>query len=278
MKEHFVHTLAGHPLDVAAAPKLLHAMQHILGQGTEPTGRPYRLMIVEKRTLSYSDPYKVAVTRRDHGFSGGSTAFRADIEFPGRNIRIEIAPPPHQGPHKQEEHQRDNALENALRLVTQWLAWEHRGFVLHASAFVRTKGGAVVAFGPSGVGKSTLARKALESGRPVLGDDLVIVRVDKDQLTVEGTPFSGSDPRIPFTGGKHPVAMLVNLEKGSGVELKSQSAAERLSALMAQVQGVADRTKTDTDRLMDALIPALEKTPGGTLVFDLNGDLWHTLD
>jgi len=265
--------IAGHPVDVAAVPKLMDATAKILGAGGEATGRPYRLMLLEKKTLNYSDPYKVSVTRREHGFSAGSSAFRADIEFPGRNIRIEIAPPPPSG-----NPDRDNALENALRLITQWLAWEHRGFVLHASAFVRPAGGAVVAYGPSGAGKSTLARKALESGRPVLGDDLVIVRIEKDGLTVEGTPFSGSDPRIPFTGGRYPVSMLVSLEKGAGVSLKSQSAAERLSSLLAQVQGLADRTKEEQAKLMGQLTPALTNTPGGTLVFDLGSDLWQTLE
>ncbi len=273
MTDNLRPTLAGHPFDVAAAPRLIEAMNRILGPGVEPTGRAYRLMIVEKRTLNYSDPYKVAVSRREHGFSAGSSAFRADIEFPGRNIRIEIAPPP-----ERSSTDRDNALENALRLVTQWLAWEHRGFILHACAFVRKSGGAVVAFGPSGAGKSTLARRALESGRPVLGDDLVIVRVEKGDLSVEGTPFSGSTPRIPFTAGKRPVTMLVSLEKGPEVRLMSQSPAERLSALMAQIQGIPDRSKTETDSLMDALIPAIDRTPGGTLVFDLTGDLWQTLD
>lgn len=263
--------LAGHPLDIAAPPKLAEAAARITGRPEGATGRPYRMMLLERRTLNYSDPYKVTVTRREHGFSAASSAFRADIEFPGRNIRIEIAPPPAAGNPA-------NALENALRLVTQWLAWEHRGLVVHASAFVRNSGGAVVAVGPSGAGKSTLARRALESRRPVLGDDLVILRMEKEGLMVEGTPFSGSDPRIPFTAGRHPVAMLVTLEKGAGTELLPQAPAERLTALLAQVQGIADRSKTETGTLMDALIPLLGTLPGGTLRFALDSDLWQTLD
>jgi hypothetical protein len=62
--------------------------------------------------------------------------------------------------------------------------------VVHAAAFVdRSWGGAVLALGGSGQGKSTLITAALSSGQPVLSDDLVIARIEQSgALAVCGVP------------------------------------------------------------------------------------------
>jgi hypothetical protein len=92
------------------------------------------------------------------------------------------------------------------------LVWRDR-HVLHA-ATLAVDDGCVLVLGPTGSGKSTIAWCALRCGRAVLGDDLVVLAADGDQIVATAVPRPIAvppdivdDPRaVPIAGdarGRH---------------------------------------------------------------------------
>ena len=82
-------------------------------------------------------------------------------------------------------------LQYAFRRLFQFLVSHvlvpHGRFVLHGGA-IGLGPGVVLTVGGTGSGKSTLAMAAIASGRPVLGDDLTVVRVSATGLEATGIP------------------------------------------------------------------------------------------
>jgi hypothetical protein len=80
-------------------------------------------------------------------------------------------------------------------------------YVLHA-ATLAVAGGCVLALGPTGAGKSTVALCALRTGWPVLGDDLVALSPLDDRFLATALPRPIAAPRdlvddpraVPFPG------------------------------------------------------------------------------
>ena len=77
---------------------------------------------------------------------------------------------------------------HTLLLPVLALLFAQRGLCLvHAGALL-DEGGAVLVLGPSGQGKSTLIAAALGSGRDVLGDDLMVARLETGAVSICGVP------------------------------------------------------------------------------------------
>jgi hypothetical protein len=128
------------------------------------------------------------------------------------------------------------AFDRALPLTLTWLLGAADRWVIHAAAVVGPDGGAVLAVGPGGAGKSTVAAAALGAGWPVLADDLVVLRRGPEGLQVCGVPrplavpaeFSRLGPAIAgdprrrrrisgaLTGGWWPIGRLAVLAHGDG--------------------------------------------------------------
>jgi hypothetical protein len=126
------------------------------------------------------------------------------------------------------------AFDRALPLTLTWLLGAADRWVIHAAAVVGPDGAAVVAVGPGGAGKSTVAAAAWAAGWPVLADDLVVVRPGPHGLEVCGVPrplavpaeFSRLGPAIrddprrrrrisgALTGGWWPIGRLAVLAHG----------------------------------------------------------------
>jgi len=72
------------------------------------------------------------------------------------------------------------AFDRALPMTLTWLLGPVGLWVVHGAAIVGPDGLAVMAVGPGGAGKSTVAAAAIAAGWPVLADDLVVVRLRPD--------------------------------------------------------------------------------------------------
>ena len=81
------------------------------------------------------------------------------------------------------------AADSVLRIVHTLLLSRERGFLLHASSVVRN-GRAFLFTGPSGAGKTTIARLAPADG-VVLSDEISYVRQVGGRYLAYGTPFAG---------------------------------------------------------------------------------------
>jgi hypothetical protein len=134
------------------------------------------------------------------------------------------------------------AFDRALPLTLTWLLGAADRWVVHAAAVVGPDETAVVAVGPGGAGKSTVAAAAWAAGWPVLADDLVVVRPARHGLDVCGVPrplavpaeFGSLGPAIrddprrrrrissALTGGWWPIGRLVVLAHGHGESTVSE--------------------------------------------------------
>lgn len=125
-------------------------------------------------------------------------------------------------------------VDSLLRISTTLLALERDALVVHSSGVRVSRGGApwaLVCFGPSGAGKTTVARSVDPSD--VLCDEMILLRADGDRVTASGTPFHGE---LPVCGpGTLPVPALVQLRQGKTNTLARLSDARAAQALLGSV-------------------------------------------
>jgi hypothetical protein len=90
----------------------------------------------------------------------------------------------------QEGLNRRRIIENFMRVVLSYVALERESFFLHSSGVVKDNK-AYIFFGPSGAGKTTVAR--FSKGMPLLSDDQVLVYLKNGKAYASGVPFSGGE-------------------------------------------------------------------------------------
>jgi hypothetical protein len=94
-----------------------------------------------------------------------------------------------------EAGQFSGVVENLLRLMTAHALLARGGALLHAAG-IASGADALVFFGPSGAGKTTLSRLARDTGREILGDDLVALVPHPGGVHVAPVPFGGDFPTL----------------------------------------------------------------------------------
>lgn len=171
------------------------------------------------------------------------------------------------------------ALERMLVYIClQALPQRHDGLLLHASGVVR-RGQGHVFVGPSGAGKTTIARLAAGYGR-VLCDENVIVRVGDDGPQVLSTPFWGSGtPRemVVSERWRVPLQALYALEQTPTFSLTRLSPGEAVLALMDSNRIAAEQPARAAVWLA-ATEQLLAQVPMYRLGFRPTAELWTYLD
>ena len=127
--------------------------------------------------------------------------------------------------------------ENFLRVIFAHLALERNGLLVHAAGVVK-EGSAYVFFGPSDSGKTTSV--GLAPHGIILSDDMVLLRVAEDQVTVQGVPFRGSLPETSRNNIAKPTAAIFSLRKAPHHALAELSKARASAALLGCVPFVLD--------------------------------------
>jgi hypothetical protein len=123
-------------------------------------------------------------------------------------------------------------VSHLLRFVVQIDATLRGGRFLHAAALVRA-GVAGLFVGPSGIGKTTLARKVPAAGR--LADDAtVIIPDDGPRLVAWRSPFAGREG-LPAGAREVPVAAVFLLHQAREQALARVSPSEAFAALVPHV-------------------------------------------
>lgn len=130
--------------------------------------------------------------------------------------------------------QENNAysLDAALRILHTLLLAERGGFLLHAASAIR-KGKAFLFFGPSGAGKTTIARAAPPDAK-LLTDEVSYVRQCEREYFAYGTPFTG-DLEKSGENVCAPIAALFHLVKAPTNRLIPMKAADALQSVLESV-------------------------------------------
>jgi hypothetical protein len=163
-------------------------------------------------------------------------------------------------------------FENFCRLLVAYRLHEQGGAVLHGAGVVAGDE-AMLFFGVSGAGKSTVSRLALERGGRVLSDDLnALVPQEGGAAVLQGLPFTG-DLETSGPATRHPLRGLFRLEKDVADRVVPLSRAEAVGSLLA----CSPFLNADPHRrgaLMSTLLDLVSGVPAWALRFSLSGDMW----
>ncbi|MFO0749854.1 MAG: hypothetical protein U1F43_29915 [Myxococcota bacterium] len=158
----------------------------------------------------------------------------------------------------------------ALRATLGLAAPRFGALLVHASALA-TASGALVFLGPSGEGKSTLARRL--RGWSLLADDASLITPE----LACGTPLRGKEG-LPRSGHPHPLRGLVFLEKGAPrLSFQPMSPAAATHALLRRVFWYA-RSPLHEAQLLDVVARVCEAVPAWRLASSLEHDVAPTLE
>ena len=199
------------------------AVDRLDGPGSEPRERPFRIELVPDPPWHSDDPglfprWEPAVQRWSHGrLLASHRSFTAEIDPEGAWARL----------HRREE--RAYPLEAVIRTAMMARLPIVGGLPLHAAGVV-VDGRGVAFFGPSGVGKTTLAGT---SPHPVLSDELVAIGPGEPPSLVR-SGFWGESAGL--AGLSHaPLAALVALDRGPSFTLTRLEAMEAVRALVGSL-------------------------------------------
>ena len=171
-------------------------------------------------------------------------------------------------------------LENFLRVLVAYRLVEAGGALLHCAGVVDGRGRALLFLGPSGAGKTTVSRRALERGLTVLSDDLnAVLPVSARSARVEKVPFTGDigTPGERGASGSYPLRALLRLEQGPADSLRPLGTASAVATLLACSPFVnADPHRRE--RLVENLAGLAACAPHPVLTCTVDGTFWSILD
>ena len=166
----------------------------------------------------------------------------------------------------------EGAAENFLRVGIARLLLPAGGFLLHACAVV-SNGHALVGFGPSGAGKTTLS--SLASPRGVLSDDLVVLRRDA-RGTLRAVPSIFRDGGATPAAEGYPVRRLLRLRKGP-FALRALDRRDGAREVVASLPFLMDEPETAAAAL--DLADAAAGSPGvSELTFPKDASVWPSIE
>lgn len=166
-----------------------------------------------------------------------------------------------------------DGLFNALRWFLPPALLSQGALIAHSAAVVGRDGRAHVFLGHSGAGKSTVA--SLAAGRPVLGDDINLIRVGDLAATVE--PALLGQARFDATRIDKPaqLAGFYWLRQSPEVQVRALSPGELARALVHTFL-LSDTGLVDV--LMEKLVMLVQQVPGFELSFRKDSDFWEVID
>jgi hypothetical protein len=210
-----------------------------------------------RSTRDRSTPYKTA--RFNSTFTAG------DVELSRRHF----------------EHRRDEAvypLEYPLdELLMIHLLSLGKGVEIHGCCLLDAAGRAYLFAGQSGAGKSTMASLwADQPGVRFLSDERVVLRTDRDRITVHGTPWHGeAGLAAPLSGELAAVFFLHHSTEASTIPGRPKHSVTAIDRAQAAATLLAcSFLPFHSADSIDKTMTAVERVVGGVACYDL----WFTPD
>ena len=166
------------------------------------------------------------------------------------------------------------SLDGVLRIMHTLFLARRGGFLLHAASAVRNQR-AFLFFGPSGAGKTTIARLA-PSDTTLLTDEISYVRNEQSEYFAHGTPFTGELAR-PGENISAPVAGLYYLVQAPRNKLTAMKPAEAVRALLESILFFAEDPEL-VALVFQSACDVVSRLPVYKLEFKRDPSVWDMLE
>lgn len=163
-------------------------------------------------------------------------------------------------------------VENVLRPLVAARLLANGGLLVHSVAV----DGYLFA-GRSGAGKSTMARLALDAGRPVLSDDLNAIVREGGGFMLEPLPFTGDLDARDISDRRTQLRAILALDKGDAERVSPMSLADTV-ALLVRCAPYVNQDPLRLPLLLDRASEIAHGTRRGAITFRRDGNVWPILD
>lgn len=180
---------------------------------------------------------------------------------------------PHSRRGKIRQSPNPYSIDAVFRILHTLLLAKEGGFLLHAASAIRN-GKAFVFAGVSGAGKTTIASLA-PPNVTLLTDEISYIRKDGNRYLAFGTPFTGDLGKLGENVSA-PIAALYLLEKGPQNRAAPVTAAEAISAFLANVLFFAEDPKL-VRSVFHSACEFVGQVPIHSLTFLPDSRVWEVL-
>lgn len=165
------------------------------------------------------------------------------------------------------------AVDGLLRLLLAQLLQRTGSLMLHAAGLIGPQRKGYIFFGPSGSGKTTMC-KLSDPQFPVLCDELIAIRLDREVPTLYSTPFAGAwGKSFP---GHCALAGLYRLRHAPQTQVEDLSPSRAIREILESMV-YYDQSPTGLSQSLEIAAHLAQAVPVRELAFLPEAAVWQTI-